>query len=251
MRPIAWVGSPNFTPGRQGYRPGAIVIHIMDGTLHDTDSWFTSTKSKVSAHYGLGRAGEVHQYVAEGDTAWHAGRVDHPTWTKIKPGVNPNLYTIGIEHEGKPGTPWTAELFDTSASLVAAVAARWAIPLDRAHVIGHCEIYSIKSFCPGSGVDLERLIAMARERLVLPDAFNLIADVRQVATLVPLNVRRGAPTADAPIVRTLNAGAVVDVVAWTSSGQATHGNAHWYKTAEGNFIWAGGTDAPVPMISVA
>ena len=92
--------APNFWSGRKGFRPEAVVIHIMEGTLPGTDSWFASSSSQVSAHYGVGKSGEIHQYVKEGDTAWHAGRVDRPTWKLLKPDINPNLYTIGVEQEG-------------------------------------------------------------------------------------------------------------------------------------------------------
>ena len=59
-----WKGahSQNFHPERAGYHPEAVVLHIMDGSLIGTDSWFNDAKSQVSAHYGVGRTGEVHQY---------------------------------------------------------------------------------------------------------------------------------------------------------------------------------------------
>jgi N-acetyl-anhydromuramyl-L-alanine amidase AmpD len=41
----------------------------MDGTLAGTDAWFTNPASQVSAQYGIGKNGEVHQYVKEEDTA--------------------------------------------------------------------------------------------------------------------------------------------------------------------------------------
>ena len=107
--------SPNFWVGRKGYRPEAVVIHIMDGTLVGTDSWFANHDSQVSAHYGVGKNGEVHQYVQENDTAWHAGRVDAPVWKLIRPNLNPNLYTIGIEHEGRPNDIWPEEMKRVSA----------------------------------------------------------------------------------------------------------------------------------------
>jgi N-acetylmuramoyl-L-alanine amidase len=135
--PTTWIGSCNKTAGRSGFRPDAIVIHIMEGTLAGTDEWFNDPESKVSAHYGIGRNGQVHQYVREGDTAYHAGRVFGSTWSQLRVGVNPNLYTVGIEHEGQEGSDWPDDLYQASAELVAAVGGRWGIPLDRAHVIGH------------------------------------------------------------------------------------------------------------------
>ena len=42
---IKWIGSPNKDKGREGYRPEAIVIHIMEGTLKGTDAWFSNEES--------------------------------------------------------------------------------------------------------------------------------------------------------------------------------------------------------------
>jgi len=157
---IKWIGSPNRTIGRGNYRPEAVVIHIMEGTLHGTDTWFKTPASKVSAHYGVGKNGEVHQYVDELNTAWHAGRVVNPTWALIKKGVNPNLYTVGIEHEGHANSKWTDEMYNASALLISAICQRWGIILDRNHIVGHHEIYAPKT-CPGLVVSLDKLILLA------------------------------------------------------------------------------------------
>ncbi len=162
------VPSPNFSTGRKGYSPIAIVIHIMEGTLGGTDSWFKNPESRVSAHYGIGLSGEIHRYVQEQDSAWHAGRVDGPRWALIKRDttggkyINPNYYTIGIEHEGYKDSEWTGALYASSAELIADIAARWEIPIDSEHIIGHREIYCLKS-CPGSKVIIGRIIEMAKE----------------------------------------------------------------------------------------
>ncbi len=157
--------SPNFWVGRKGYRPEAIVIHIMDGTLSGTDAWFANHESQVSAHYGIGKNGEVHQYVQETDTAWHAGRVDTPVWKLIRPNLNPNLYTIGIEHEGRPNDIWTEEMKRMSASLIREICQRWQIPIDRNHIVGHFEIFSKKPNCPASNKQiLDDLVALAGQQ---------------------------------------------------------------------------------------
>ena len=154
--------SPNFWTGRKGYRPEGVVIHIMDGTLVGTDSWFANPASLVSAHYGIGRTGEVHQYVKEEDTAWHAGRVDAPAWKLIKPNINPNLYTVGIEHEGKPDDVWTDAMKQSSAELIREICKRWQIPIDRIHIVGHFEIFSKKPNCPARGKKIiDELVALA------------------------------------------------------------------------------------------
>jgi N-acetyl-anhydromuramyl-L-alanine amidase AmpD len=157
--------SPNFWIGRKGYKPEAVVIHIMDGTLVGTDSWFANTTSQVSAHYGIGKNGEVHQYVQESDAAWHAGRVDASVWKLIKPNINPNLYTIGIEHEGKPDDVWTDAMKQSSATLIREICQRWQIPIDRDHVVGHFEIFSKKPNCPATNKRiLDELVALANQQ---------------------------------------------------------------------------------------
>jgi N-acetyl-anhydromuramyl-L-alanine amidase AmpD len=154
----------NFNTGRSGYKPEAIVLHIMAGTLPGTDAWFLNPASQVSAHYGIGKNGEIHQYVNEQDTAWHAGRVDAPTWKGIKVGINPNLYTIGIEHEGQADDVWPEAQKEASAALIREICKRWEIPIDRDHIIGHYEIYSKKPNCPATNKSIiDEIVKMVKE----------------------------------------------------------------------------------------
>lgn len=184
----------NFTVGRYGYQPEAIVLHLMDGTLNGTDSWFRNPDAKASTHYGVGLKGEVYQWVDEKNMAWGNGRVDRPTWELIKPNANPNLYTISIEHEGKSGHVWTGEQYNATAQLVKEIAQRWNIPLDADHVIVHSEIYAKKPSCTGAGFDKEQLLSMlkpqtpeVRNSLVKGDASAAIywVDNANVAHAIP------------------------------------------------------------------
>lgn len=239
------VPSPNFSSGRKGYRPEAIVIHIMEGTLAGTDSWFRNTQSKVSAHYGIGVNGEVHRYVQESDTAWHAGRVHAPQWTLIKPAatagmyLNPNYYTIGIEHEGKNDSEWTDAMYESSAALVADIAGRWRIPIDRSHVIGHREIYSLKT-CPGSVVKLEKIVEMARQKAgALPPA-DFVASPGTAVTKVNLNLRRNSPSTKSPVAKTVPKGSRLPYTGYTDTGEIVGGMSRWYRTEDGLWFWGGG-----------
>lgn len=141
--------SPNFTAGRGAFKPEIVVLHIMAGTLLGTDDWFSRPISQVSAQYGVGKTGEIHRYVQEANQAWHAGVVLNPSFKLYKPGVNPNAYSIGIEHEGNDlfieGT--TAQLA-ASAALIADICKRWNIPIDRDHIIGHYQVTTGKPNCP-------------------------------------------------------------------------------------------------------
>jgi len=42
---IVWIGSPNKDKSREGLRPLAVVIHIMDGTLHGRTHGFWTVPS--------------------------------------------------------------------------------------------------------------------------------------------------------------------------------------------------------------
>ncbi len=164
-----WKVSSNFWAGRKGYKPEIVVIHIMDGMLSGTDSWFANPASQVSAHYGIGKNGEIHQYVKEEDAAWHAGRVDNPSCKLIKTNVNPNLYTIGIEHEGGPYDIWTDAMKQASSLLIREICQHWKIPIDRDHIIGHYQIYSKKPNCPSHDKKiLDELVALANQQQANP-----------------------------------------------------------------------------------
>lgn len=244
MDRIVWMGSPNRSEGRRGFRPLAVVIHIMEETLAWTDAWFSNPSSKVSAHYGVGSEGEIHQWVEEMDTAWHAGRRYRATWRLIRP-ENPNLYTLGIEHEAREDSVWSQAMIDASKRLVAGVCNRWHIPIDRDHIIGHREIYARKT-CPGSWLDLDWFVDEVRRTTSGRDIYNLVDVSGAVTAEVDLNIRRGAPTTAVPVVRTAPKGAELFYVGWVSNGLAVHGNAHWYRDERGDFFWAGGTSIRVP-----
>lgn len=107
---------PNFVAGR-GAAPIAIVLHTMGGTLAGSDAWFNNPSSQVSAHYGVGLSGEIHQYVKLSDTAWSNGILEFGhTW----PGsTNPNRYTVSIETEdlNVASTPVTQAQYDSVLNL--------------------------------------------------------------------------------------------------------------------------------------
>jgi N-acetylmuramoyl-L-alanine amidase len=136
-------------------------------------------------------------------------------------------------------------MYQSSAALVRDICARWSIPIDRDHIIGHREIYGHKT-CPGPVVDLDRLVKMARGAADAPETYNFVAQPGKLRTRVALRVRQGAPTTTAAVVRTIAPGTEVAYDGWSSNGTSVNANAHWYRDEDGNFFWAGGTDAPIP-----
>lgn len=145
-----------------------IVLHIMDGSLAGTDHWFAMSKAEraaaggvasgSSAHYGVGKNGEIHQYVPDDKIAYHAGRIDNASVSL--PWGNPNSYSIGIEHEGRGrDTTLPDALYEASAWLLRQLADKYHLVLDTGTVLLHREIFSRKT-CPGH-LDRDRLLAMA------------------------------------------------------------------------------------------
>lgn len=146
---IIQVPSPNYKTGRGNFVPEVIVLHIMAGSLSGTDSWFSNPVSQVSSHFGVGFNGEVHQYVKGEDTAWGNGIVNLPNYKLYKPGVNPNLYTVSIEHEGYDLTAAPENQLKATVELIQFLSKTYNIPIDRDHIIGHYQIdLTRKPNCP-------------------------------------------------------------------------------------------------------
>ncbi|MFC5286124.1 N-acetylmuramoyl-L-alanine amidase [Actinokineospora guangxiensis] len=102
--------------------------------IHDTEASYDSTVRSVqnpkyvSWHYTLRSSdGHIAQHVPTKDVAWHAGN-----WYV-------NAKAIGLEHEGfaAQGSWYTEVMYRTSAKLVKHLAAKYSVPLDRHHILGH------------------------------------------------------------------------------------------------------------------
>lgn len=151
----------NFRKGRRA-TADVIAIHVIEGTLSSARSWFRNRDAEVSSHYGIGDGGEIERWVREEDEAWANGRVYNATAAIVKerPGVNPNAYTISIEHEGDGTKDLTPKQRDASVWLIRDIVRRRPqIRIDRRHIIGHREIYARKA-CPGK-IDVDRLVREA------------------------------------------------------------------------------------------
>ena len=237
--------SPNITNGRNGYKPEAIVIHIMEGTLDGTDSWFQNKFSKVSAHYGIGLKGDIHQYVNEANCAWHAGRINSPSWSLLKKArsgnfINPNYYTIGIEHEGNDHSDWTEAMYQSSAQLIREICQRHNIPVDRDHIIGHHEIYSLKT-CPGSKVSMTRLILLAKGENAQPVVRTPIIPTPEntIITTTRLRIRSTNADTKSPVSRVVDAGTSLQFSS-KLKGEMVNGIDDWFSDGQNHFWWAGG-----------
>jgi hypothetical protein len=150
----------NYDPANRpadGNKIRYIVIHDTEGSYDGTVSEFQDPKAEVSAHYVIRSSdGAVTQMVRTKDIAWHAG-----SW-------NINMQSIGIEHEGVAvdGATWyTDAMYRSSAKLVRYLAARYGIPLDRDHIIGHEDVvnpnhYADSHWDPGAFWDWDRYMRL-------------------------------------------------------------------------------------------
>lgn len=135
----------NYSQGRQGLQPSKLVIHVSQGSMGSMDRHFADPKALVSAHFGISKAGEVHQYVSTADTAWHAG-----DWQV-------NLRSIGIEHEGLGDqyVPTEAQ-YATSLALARTLCRSYDIVPSAETILPHRAVRATK--CP-AGFPMERYIA--------------------------------------------------------------------------------------------
>ncbi|MFF4395214.1 N-acetylmuramoyl-L-alanine amidase [Streptomyces sp. NPDC001480] len=145
--------SSNYTvSGRPGtYTIDRVIIHVTQETYTDTLAIFQNPQKAVSAHYLVRSAdGHIAQCVREANIAWHAGNWDY------------NTRSIGIEHEGWVDQPayFTDALYEQSAKLTAAICDTYAIPKDRAHIIGHYQVPGTDHTDPGPNWDWVRYIRL-------------------------------------------------------------------------------------------
>lgn len=108
MFKIEWKGDKckNYYKGRNGRRPLGTGNHITAGTKGSVYHWFISPNSSASSNFLVNRDGSIHQFVRIEDGAWTQG-ISGDAFDRSKAPivhdnkrVNPNLYLIGIEHEG-------------------------------------------------------------------------------------------------------------------------------------------------------
>lgn len=121
-----------------------VVIHTSEGTADSAISWFgmdhkPSGQGPTSAHYLIGQDGKIYSLVPEAKIAYHAGNWDV------------NVKSIGIELEGKSADSsiFTLAMLASLVILVRDICRRFAIPMDRKHIIGHNEVSGATHTDPG------------------------------------------------------------------------------------------------------
>lgn len=147
---IKQVRTPNFWLTREGHSPIALVIHTMGGTLAGTASWFANPASQVSAHFGIGLSGAIHEYVPLDGSAWANGVLEPGNIWPGPAGVNPNLLTVSVETEDLGNAGQTVTEAQYASTLAACRLALAKYPSIR-YVLRHGAISPrSRPICPGT-----------------------------------------------------------------------------------------------------
>jgi N-acetyl-anhydromuramyl-L-alanine amidase AmpD len=130
---VRWVPASRKSYER-AHRPNSkikrIIIHVAQAPAGSVLNTFRNGNVSASSHYVVSSSGQVFHMVPDRSIAWHSGNRTY------------NATSIGIEHAGyvQKKKSLTEPMYRASANLVARLADRYGIPLDRQHVIGHNEV---------------------------------------------------------------------------------------------------------------
>ncbi len=161
------VPSPHREPRPEGIAVDLLVVHgislpagsfggpwveaLFTGTL-DTDAhpdFAPLTGLRVSSHLFIRRDGELVQFVALDERAWHAGV------SSFDGRDNCNDFAIGIELEGTDTVPYTDRQYRMLARVAHQIMDAWpAITGDR--LVGHADIAPGRKTDPGPAFDWHR-----------------------------------------------------------------------------------------------
>ena len=125
----SWVGTVNFNLRKPNY---VIIHHTAQDSLEQTLHTFTVTHTQVSAHYVIGREGEVYQLLNDYLRGWHAGV---GKWGNI---TDLNSVSLGIELDNNGREPFSEAQLYSLIRLLGRLKAKYNIPA--ANFIGHGDI---------------------------------------------------------------------------------------------------------------
>lgn len=127
-----------------------VVIHVVQGSYRTALKVFKDPTHGAATHYVVRKDGHVAQMIRELDVAYHAGNRSY------------NERSVGIEHEGFVDRPqdFTDAMYGSSAKLTADICARYGIPVDREHIVGHIEVPGTDHTDPGPHWDWPRYMKL-------------------------------------------------------------------------------------------
>lgn len=134
---------------RQHADPKTILIHTTNGakgSLYKNETRYIFQSKKISAHYLIGKEGQITQFLDVKERAWHAGAVNDSRFN--------NNNSIGIENHYTPGEGlWTPAMRETLTELVK-------------FLMRTCNITSPEL------IETHRRVAIPKGRKIDPSGFN-------------------------------------------------------------------------------
>ena len=146
---------PNLSLSERGYTDMIVIHHTgcndIDASAEQIDGWHKAAPnfwSMIGYHFVIRKNGDIER-----------GR---PEWAVGSHAYGENYHTIGIHLSGDfmQANPTKAQM-ESCAELIHYLAGKYEIPVDRNHIVGHCDLMSTS--CPGDNLycRLNELIAMA------------------------------------------------------------------------------------------
>lgn len=181
---------PNCTTNGQESVSG-VVLHIMQGSIDGSDSWFRNSASQASAHFGVGKKGQIYQWVDTADRAW-AQAAGNKTW-------------LSIEHEGFAGDVLTAAQLTATAKVIAWAQKTYKFPLQSTdsptgkgigwHGMGGAA-WGGHTGCPGEAVKNQRPAIIAAAKAIITPPTGSQYTVKKGDTLSEIAESHGVTLAE-------------------------------------------------------
>src|SRR5690606_21101584 len=152
-------------------KPNYVVIHhTAQDSLEQTLHTFTVPHSEVSAHYVIGRQGDVYQMLNDYVRGWHAGVGKWGTLTDL------NSISLGIELDNNGKEPFTEPQIYSLLNLLDSLKHKYTIPA--ANFIAHSDIAPTRKVDPSAFFPWKRLaehgFGLWQDEILLdpPENFN-------------------------------------------------------------------------------
>lgn len=159
-----WAGTTNFNLRKPNF---VILHHTAQDSLAQTLSTFTRVPTQVSAHYVIGKNGDIYHMLNDYYRAWHGGVGKWGNTTDL------NSTSLGIELDNNGFEPFSPLQINSLIKLLKVIKERYNIPA--ANFIGHSDI------APGRKVDPNPMFPW---KLLAEEGFGLWYDEIEVPVIV-------------------------------------------------------------------
>lgn len=257
---------------RRGNSIDGVIIHSMGGFYKGTLSWFNNPAVVASAHYLISKLGEISKCVEEQYASWHSGEVSvkydrAPKIIQQKWGINPNLFTIGIELEDENNTQWIypQKQYFAAVELVADIFKRYKLEANADTILMHKQTNPNHRSDPIGNWNHEQFILDVKESMETGSIEGTNAPMYRYETTVKASewakgvyLRSGA-SKSFDIVHTKNwygkktpklltSKGKIKVIGFVKGqrveypvGDSVVSTQFWWVTDKNEYIWSGGT----------